>query len=237
MIGIQSERGEEMALIKKQLVHELVAEEIKKMIRLKGYHKGEILPSMASLAEMYGVSRTSIREALRFLEANHVIEIVNGKGVLVKDAGSHRIQTRVFIESDKTFLLQLCDVRRGLEGKAIDLAALRATKEQIQKMEENLTIFESVRVLNGESVQADLNFHQTLYEASHNPVLYKMIASVYESFYEFWRKKDNLDSIFEDTYHFHEEILHYVKKKQPEKANSYFNQMIDVVERTIKDNF
>lgn len=226
-----------MPLVKKQLVHELAAEEIKRLIRSNKFQKGDKLPSMADLAVKFGVSRTSIREALRQLEAQHFVEIVNGKGILVKDANAHQLQTRIFIESELTFLLQLCEVRRGLEGQAIELAASRATEEQLVRMETNLKIYESVKILSEDSVQADLDFHQTLYEASHNPVLYKMIATVYESFNEFWRKNENSNSIFEETYHFHEDIYFYVKNKQPELARLALNQMIDVVESRVKELF
>lgn len=224
-----------MPLVKKQLVHELAAEEIKRLIQTSELQKGDKLPSMADLAVKFGVSRTSIREALRHLEAHQFVEIVNGKGILVKDANAHQLQTCIFIESELTFLLQLCEVRRGLEGQAIELAANRATEEQLNRMETNLGIFKNVKTLYEESVQADFDFHQTLYEASHNPVLYKMIDTVYVSFNEFWKKNKNSDSIFADTYQFHEDIYNYVTNKQPDLAREAFNQMIDIVESRVKE--
>ena len=226
-----------MTQVRKQLIHEMIVEEVKQYIRVNELQKGDKIPSMGELALKFGVSRTSIREALRQLEALHFLEIVNGKGILVKDANSHQIQTRIFIESEKTFLLQMCDVRRGLEGRAVELAAVRSTNEQISKMESNLKIYERLRILNEDTAKADLLFHRTLYEASHNPVLCKMIDSVYDSFHEFWQKPFGIQKIFEDTYYLHEDLFRYVKESEPKKASETVNQLIDIVEVSIKKLF
>ncbi|MBM7703526.1 FadR/GntR family transcriptional regulator [Metabacillus iocasae] len=226
-----------MLYVRKQLIHEMVADQVKQYIRTKGLQKGDWLPSMAELGEKFDVSRTSIREALRHLEALHVVEIVNGRGVSVKDAGAHHIQTRVIIESEKTFLLELCDVRRGLEGRAVELAAMRATNEQLVRMEENLRVYERLRILNQDTAQADLLFHQTLYEASHNPTLCQMIEAVYDSFHEFWQQNEGIQQIFEDTYHLHEELFHHVKQQQPEKAKRSVDKLIEAVELSVQQLF
>ncbi|MEK3808695.1 FadR/GntR family transcriptional regulator [Bacillus sp. FSL H8-0547] len=223
------------AFIKKQLVHELVADEIKQYIRTHSIQKGDKLPSMGELAEMFRVSRTSIREALRQLEAVHFVEIINGKGILVKDADFHHLQTRIKIECDLEYLLNLCDVRRGLEGRAIELAVKKITEEQLEKMEHNLMIFKKVKILTAESVQADYLFHQTLYEASHNPVLTKMIITVYNDFYEFWEKHADLSSFFEDTYQFHEDLFHWIREKDGYRAKEAFQLMVDVLEAKIRE--
>ncbi|MBD1382523.1 FadR/GntR family transcriptional regulator [Metabacillus arenae] len=226
-----------MQQVRKQLVHEIVAEEVKQYIRMKQLKKGDKLPSIGELALKFSVSRTSIREAMRHLEAIHFVEIVNGKGILVKDADSHQIQTRIQIENEKTFLLQLCDVRRGLEGRAVELAARNATEDQLNRMEANLKIYEQLRILNEDTAKADLLFHQTLYEASHNQVLCKMIDSVYDSFHEFWQKPFGIKRIFEDTYHLHEELFLYVKEGNDSKARQTVEKLIDVVESSIKKLF
>lgn len=226
-----------MTFVRKQLVHEMVADEIKQYIRVRELDKGDKLPAIGEMAERFGVSRTSIREALRHLEALHDVEIVNGKGVLVKDANTHRIQTRITIESEKAFLLQLCEVRRGLEGTAVELAAMRATEEQIQQMATHLRVYEKLRILNEDTAKADLLFHQTLYQASHNPVLYKMIDSVYDSFHEFWKKPYGIETIFEDTYHLHEDLFLSIQRKDPEEARNNVKQLIDRVEDSIKKTY
>jgi len=219
---------------KKQLNHEIVAEEVKRYIKVNALKKGESLPSIADLATEFSVSRTSIREGLRVLEALHVVEIVNGKGVLVKDVEGHRIQTRITIKDKKHILLDLCDVRRGLEGRAAELAAELATEAQLQKMSKHLAVFEKLRTLNEDTAEADLLFHRTLYEASHNLILCQIINSVYDSFYESWHFPFDLATIFEDTYHLHEELFCAVKEKKPKEAREKVNQLIDVVESAIR---
>lgn len=223
------------AFIKKQLVHELVVEEVKQYIRSHNIQKGDLLPSMGELSAMFKVSRTSIREAMRQLEAIHFVEVINGKGILVKDADFHQLQTRIQIDSDLEYLMHLCDVRRGLEGRAIELAACNVTTSQLEKMEHHLMIFKKVRILTAESVQADYLFHQTLYEASHNPVLFNMIMTVYDDFYSFWEKQEALSSLFEETYQLHEDIFRWIKEKDGTNAKVAFHLLLDVLEGKITE--
>ena len=112
-----------MRRIKKVSLSKMIADEIKNYIKSEHLHEGDRLPSIDRLMKQLNVGRSSLREALRFLEAIEVIEVINGKGIYVKDANTYRIETKINIQNEKQFLLQMSEVRRALEGKAVELAA------------------------------------------------------------------------------------------------------------------
>jgi GntR family transcriptional regulator, transcriptional repressor for pyruvate dehydrogenase complex len=212
----------------------MVAKEIQQYIKEHRLKKGDRLPSVAQLTEKLNVSRSSLREGLRFLEAVGVLEVINGKGIYVKDYDSLRIEARIEVENEKNLLLQICEVRRALEGRAVELAAIRATNEEISLMEKYLTEAIRLKDLELDSSNEDWAFHRAIYQASHNPVLQSVVESVSETFNKLWSKPFGIDKIFEDTYPYHLTLLEAIKQKDPKSAAKEFNKIIDLVEQTIR---
>jgi GntR family transcriptional regulator, transcriptional repressor for pyruvate dehydrogenase complex len=212
----------------------MVAKEIQQYIKEHRLKKGDRLPSVAQLTEKLNVSRSSLREGLRFLEAVGVLEVINGKGIYVKDYDSLRIEARIEVENEKNLLLQICEVRRALEGRAVELAAIRATNEEIALMEKYLTEAIRLKDLELDSSNEDWAFHRAIYQASHNPVLQSVVESVSETFNKLWSKPFGIDKIFEDTYPYHLTLLEAIKQKDPKSAAKEFNKIIDLVEQTIR---
>ncbi|MBS4217468.1 FadR family transcriptional regulator [Bacillus sp. FJAT-49711] len=226
-----------MKQIRKVLLHELVAEEIRQHIKLKELKNGEKLPSAGNLAKTYGVSIASVREALRFLEAIGEIEVKNGKGIFVKEIEPFKILTNIEVEHEKKFLLEMCEVRRALEGMAVELAVERATPEQIHKMEAYLIEYDRLRELGEDKSNADLGFHKTIYEAAHNPILEKVIYSMSDAFIKFWEKPFGIETIFDDTYPIHVLLLDAIKNNDKKEARRHFDSLMDSVENTIRNVF
>ncbi len=115
------------------------------------------------LAEMLGVSRTPVREALSKLEAEGLVEPVATGGVVVRD-----------LESD---LVEIYELRRRLEGYAAALAARRITEEELEALD--LVRTEALVMIDQPSPErrAELNnrFHSLLTSASHSPRLVRLV--------------------------------------------------------------
>lgn len=219
--------------LKRVTVHERIVEAIQEYIKEMKLKKGDKLPSVQEMTEKLHVSRSSIREGLRVLEATDMIEVINGKGIFVKDT-SLRIEAKIVVENEKALLLQVIEVRRALEGKAVELAALRASEEEVELMGNYLT--EAIRLseLGKESSEEDWNFHKMIYQASHNSVLESVAESVSNMFIKLWRTPFGIEKIFEDTYPFHQSLFEEIKRKNPHQALREFHKMIDLAEETIK---
>ncbi|SMQ84894.1 DNA-binding transcriptional regulator, FadR family [Bacillus sp. OV166] len=223
-----------MKSIKKVSMHEMIAEEIKRFINEHQLKRGDKLPSVAELTTKLGVSRSSIREGLRYLEGINVIEIQNGKGIFVKNGDELKIEAKIDVEQEKNYLLHISELRRALEGKAVELATLRATDEEIKEMERLIAEVTSLKDAGIDSSEEDWAFHKAIYKASHNPLLESVAESVSDTFNKLWSKPFGIDHIFSDTLPFHLTMLEGIKQRDPAYALQEFNKIIDAVEHTVR---
>ncbi|OLS35915.1 FadR/GntR family transcriptional regulator [Bacillus sp. MRMR6] len=223
-----------MKSIKKVSMHEMIADEIKRYIREHQLKRGDKLPSVAELTTILGVSRSSIREGLRFLEGFEIIEVQNGKGIFVKEGDSLKIEARIDVDQEKNYLLHISELRRALEGKAVELAAVRATEEEIDEMDRLLTEVIALKDEGLDSSAVDWEFHKAIYKASHNPLLESVAESVSDTFNKLWSKPFGIEHIFADTIPYHRTMLDGIKDRDPDYALREFNKFIDLVEDTLR---
>lgn len=149
---------------------------------IEGQHlkPGDLLPSESSLAASFGVSRPVVREALKNLEGKGVIEIINGKGALVRpiDSDPLRMFFQRAMRMERGTMLELMEIRKGLEVQAAMLAAqrrdekdLRAIRQVVQAMHEHMRDVETYTRL-------DVDFHLLIATASHNTMMVYLIDSI-----------------------------------------------------------
>jgi GntR family transcriptional repressor for pyruvate dehydrogenase complex len=131
---------------------------------------GAKLPSEASMATQFGVSRTVIREAVSRLKAEGLVESKQGSGVFVREPGldtPFRIAPN-FLESIPA-VLQVVELRQALEGEIAALAASRRSAKQMKAIDAALRRIESEERAGHDGVDADVAFHQSIAVASGNP--------------------------------------------------------------------
>lgn len=168
-----------MTSANKQKVYEIIIQKIQTEITAGILEAGEKLPPERELAVKYGVSRTSIREALRLLELSDFVEIRPGDGTFIKTNEQQNIQqqlTSVALKTDQTTLYEMLELRLILESQCAALAALRATGQDIEKIARTL---EAMKNTDDEEIgiQADLDFHMAIAAAANNSVLAQLISS------------------------------------------------------------
>ncbi|MEG3133457.1 FadR/GntR family transcriptional regulator [Rouxiella sp. T17] len=172
----------------------LLAENIAQRVLSGEYAEGSILPGEIELGELFGVSRTAVREAVKTLTA---------KGMLLPRP---RIGTRVMPQSNWNFLDQelltwwmtrenfdqvmshFVLLRKALEPQACSLAAVQASAEQKQQLS---LYMKEMRELHENFdrerwIMVDTQFHQLIYEAGKNPFLTSfanLFSSVYQSYF------------------------------------------------------
>jgi DNA-binding FadR family transcriptional regulator len=144
---------------------------------------GSILPGDAELMELFGVSRTALREALKTLAAKGLIESKTKVGTKVLDRhnwnmfDSDILEWHLEMGVDARFLGWLFEIRQTLEPLACATAALRRTPEQLREMHKALQAMYQCESNRQGFTKADLAFHQAILEASGNPFL-QSIGSV-----------------------------------------------------------
>ena len=158
------------------LIDEVVGE-IRRWLESGSHRVGEKLATERELSESLGVSRSTIREALRVLQALGFIEIKQGRGAFVRRTGEDSdAAIRDWFAQHEFQLLDVMETRAALEPLAVRLAVERATEEEIARIREVLAVFES-ELAKGDALglaASDEALHTAIAEASHNNLIRAM---------------------------------------------------------------
>ncbi len=212
----------DISAIDRKKVSDEVFEQMKKMISDQVWKEGEKIPSQHELQTMFGVSRVSIREALKKLESYGIIVTQQGRGSYVarfEDAdwfGDEALKVYQNSVDSKT-IHDFMEFRRIIEIENVALAVERATPEDIKKLEEN---YENM-LASREDVQKfsdyDFDFHQIIACITRNMILircFTLALTFLKKDFDRVVKKVGVDK---GTY-YHKEILNAIKERQPLKA-------------------
>jgi DNA-binding FadR family transcriptional regulator len=139
------------------------------------------LPTELELARRFGVSRTVVREAVARLKSAGLVESRQGSGVYVREpSGAMRFQLDPGeARRSSAAVLEILELRRGLEAEAAALAAERATRASIATLRRALAAIAREESRGGDGVEADMDFHRAIARASgnrHYPALWDFVG-------------------------------------------------------------
>lgn len=144
---------------------------------LKGYlREGDLLPSERELAELFGVSRMPVSQALKILEFLGVVQQVRGKGIFIKKIDINKIINSIgfMIINPGSGHLELFEARSAIEVYSAQLAAVRRTQEDLDILEDALLEMERNIQMQKDLSNASLRFHTALIAAAKNEVISKI---------------------------------------------------------------
>jgi GntR family transcriptional repressor for pyruvate dehydrogenase complex len=197
-------------------------------IRTGGIGPGQRLPSERHLAEDLGVSRVSVREALRVLELLEVIEVRHGSGAFAAPEGGRgggRL-LRHWLTTHRREVLEMLEVREAVETRAAEAAAARMAVIETQQLPEDAD-FETL-------VAADLDFHNRVADASGNKVLasliYELNQVLKESRYAMFAIPGRPSASQRD----HSRIASAVRRGEAQKAGDAMRLHIAKVRRQVR---
>ena len=199
-------------------------EDIIKQIQLKireGHLKaGDKLPSEREFAEQLNVSRTSVREAYRVLEALSFIEIRPGDGVYIKEMKFEDILSPVVIpiKVDKKLLFNLMDVREVIEVETVKRATVHASREDLMKMKKCLMSAEENIQNGGKGAQQDIDFHNLFLKATSNPLFFHIMNLLFDTLKKSREATLNIPGEPEKTHREHCQIFDAIKDQDAERA-------------------
>jgi DNA-binding FadR family transcriptional regulator len=155
-------------------------EKIKEMITEGRLRPGDRLPKEADLAEQLGLSRSSLREAVRALSLIHVLDVRQGDGTYVTSLEPGRLlEAMSFVvdfHRDDT-VLEFLEVRRILEPAATAMAAQRITDDEVTGLRAHLALIGNAPTVE-QLVANDLEFHRRIAACSRNTVLASLLDSM-----------------------------------------------------------
>jgi len=165
-----------------------VREQLEAAIARGDYQPGDRLPSERELVELLGVSRVSVREAIRSLEAVGVVEVQHGRGCFVATSRSDQYATSFahWLAVHRDEVLELLKVRGALDELAAELAANDgAGAEWAPRLRELNAAFRATDPADiDQLVACDVAFHAAVAEASGSPLLMDLLRELHETFNE-----------------------------------------------------
>jgi GntR family transcriptional repressor for pyruvate dehydrogenase complex len=173
-------------LVRPRRLSDDIVSQLESMI-LEGIFKaGERLPAERQLAEQFGVSRPSLREALQKLAAKGVLISRQGGGNYISESLGSTFSDPLLqlLESNPSAQRDLLEFRRTLEGACAYYAAQRATEPDHERLRQAFDALQACYARDGaisraEEGAADARFHLAIAEASHNGVLLHTVSGLF----------------------------------------------------------
>ncbi|KPH11420.1 FadR/GntR family transcriptional regulator [Chryseobacterium sp. ERMR1:04] len=207
-----------MSHIQRKTLAQEVAERLIEEITNDHYSIGEKLPTEPELMKMYGVGRSSIREAIKILSINGILSVQQGVGTFVV---SKNIQESLETQISKAEIEEVLEVRSLLDSKIAAKAAMNRTKKDLETIKHYLDLRGKFAEENQaqECYLADLNFHVAIAEACGNTLLkeiYKVASKNILKTFEI-NNNNNTDS-FKISQNIHADLYKSIEKRDPQQA-------------------
>ncbi|MGH2560532.1 MAG: FadR/GntR family transcriptional regulator [Thermomicrobiales bacterium] len=174
------------AAIQRELLHQTVQDRIKAFVLERGFRAGELLPAEADLARALGISRPSLREAMKALQILGVVETRHGAGTFVGHFSLEplveSLTFRILMDRSRTVqtVRELLEIRLVLESTLVQRIAALHTLEQVAELRDLLSRMED-RAGRGETFpEEDRAFHEALYR----PLANQMVVSLLQAFWD-----------------------------------------------------
>ncbi|CAL9342403.1 FadR/GntR family transcriptional regulator [Streptomyces sp. enrichment culture] len=165
-------------------------EKVKELIVEQGLGPGDPLPTEAELTERFGVSRNSLREALKSLQAMHIVEIRRGFGTYVGTMSlepmteAMAFRTVVGHRRGRGSLLELLQLREALEAGLMHRLAGRLPEEDLADLDALVeTMHTEVRTSGEIASGTDRAFHRTLHRSLGNDLLSEVLDAFWSAFH------------------------------------------------------
>lgn len=212
--------------MQKENLSQRTAEILKKMIiEEHKYNYGEKLPNENELSQELGISRTTLREAIRTLISNGVLVVKRGKGTYVAeqiDQYAQGIEVNDFLKK-KVTLRDLYETRMIFEPEAAALACKRATDEEIAEILRLGEICQKELKKDpcGKArIESESAFHGAILKASHNEFLSQFMPMLTNTIEKTIELNFNLDIIAEEAYKDHIMIMNFLEKRDAQGLKS-----------------
>lgn len=144
-----------------------VAERLRKAIVEGAYGQGRRMPAERQIAQALAVSRGTVREALKLLREDGMVERRVGIGTFVAPSGGPREEDVAEVTSP----LELMEVRAAIEPQIVRLVVLNAKPRDMGRLAEALSVLERCGADREAFSDCDQRFHLAMAEATHNPLM------------------------------------------------------------------
>lgn len=224
----------EFETIRKNKVYEEVAKQIERLI-LEKLRPGDKLPAERELAEMFGVSRSSIRDAMRSLELVGLVEPRQGAGTVVREVSTESLLTPLsnVIAHKRQLVAELLDFRKMLEPPLASRAAAHASPHEIAELDEILHRQMEKQARGDLGIEEDSEFHYAIATASGNSVVLKVLDVVMDLLRETRARSLQRAGRPQKSVAGHKRILSAIKRRDSAAAEAAMRQHLRDIEQIL----
>ncbi len=225
---------QELSIVKSSISKQ-IAEQLREAIVSGRFKIGDRLPTEDELAQRYGVSRPSVREALKRLAAQNLVRARRGPA-----GGNFVIQPSYealaeSLSASATLLVgmgvleieEIIEARRMLQGGCLKLAVENATEDQISDLEIALQRQRDPDIDDQAFCQSDVEFHRALVDAAGNGMLRFVMYTVIEALVPLTNMVVSVVRERSDIISLHEQILEHLRRRNSEELILTLNALMD----------
>lgn len=209
-------------------VSQTVAEEIEKLIEKGSFKAGEMLPSVRELCDLFGVGRSSVRDAITTLSGKGIVYVKQGEGTYICEFDPSKLFNYHLLLPSSKEIIELFQVRKILETGIAEKSAIHRSEQDLLKMEE---------CIYNQSVnkwESDYQFHMAMAKSTGNEILIQFMQFISATtkkamidFHQYIQK--NPDTVKQiDNQHL--QIYEAIKERESAKAHRMMSEHLNFVE-------
>jgi len=224
----------ELKPIQPKRISDQVFDQLRELIFRGDYQPGQKIMTERELAEALNVSRNSVREAINKLVTLRFLEQRQGQGTFVRPIDEAvQIPLATVMEAQDATLIDLLEMRMGIECTAASLAAQRIGEEELRAIAQALADMEKDIQAGGLGTEGDLAFHMAIAAATKNPLQIYIMKNVSnflhvgirENLLHLYQEAENIEKILRQ----HKAILEAIRRRDPEEAYNAMRSHITFV--------
>jgi GntR family transcriptional repressor for pyruvate dehydrogenase complex len=221
--------------VRKKRLFEDLARQVQKLIVDGVLKPGDRLPPERQLAELFGVSRNSVRDAIRVLELTGMVVARHGEGNVVADVSTETLVAPIamLLVRKRKLVAELIDVRKMLEPALAARAAVHASSDQIARLESILQRQHDKALRGQPAVEEDSEFHYTLALAAKNSVVLKLLDVLMDLLRETRARALQVEGRRERSLAGHRRVLEAIKRRDPAAAERAVRQHLEEIEAMV----
>lgn len=221
-----------MEQIKRISLTDTVVDTIKEQIIMGTFKAGEKFAPEAVLCKELDVSRPTLREAFKVLEAMGYVELKSGKGSFVADWKKKIENSKPLFVANRATFQEYIQVRQGIEPVAMRLAVEKLTDEQYEELEAIHSAF--VKAVNkkdaAQLLLLDEAFHEEIMKLSGNKLLINISKGLVNLFRQFRAYTFSDSGVYSNALPYHTEILRQMKERNVEGSVNTLIRHLQTIE-------
>ncbi|MGB4586848.1 MAG: FadR/GntR family transcriptional regulator [Rectinemataceae bacterium] len=205
-----------------------VATHLKELILDEKLKPGDKLPSELELCGLFSVSRPTIREAVKTLVSQGILDIHRGKGTYVSQMpGIAEDPLGLDFIMSPNLRLALIQARLIIEPGVARLAAQTADDRDIEKIAICVRDMEEIVYQHKVGINVELNFHRSIAEATKNPIIIRLIPIIMDSIVKTYKDAPRTSEDHRHAFEEHRIIYEAIAARDPERSFDAMHSHLD----------